>query len=253
MSVKQLVVPKSKMMASNTLNYSRLVVPNRKRSPLWKFFGFPADANGEILSKTKIVCKLCLSVFSYNQNTTNLNSHLTCKHPNDLAKLTGKTDLNKPESSQIVKLEVQKIQKRQKLDSHTFEDDIFDSLESMSDQNLDKVGDYPILVDGFSQTDCSENLLTQLKVFMVQNMIKPNVFDHIGFKSLLELVSSNGNIPHGSQVSKRTLKYVQTFRNSEFFEHFYRLWVRFSLIITDCNENQQTNLKLYLNSNGFVS
>lgn len=61
--------------------YSKIVVPSSMRSPLWKYFGFPADKNNEIITKKKIVCCICHSYIAYNKNTTNLSTHLSCRHP----------------------------------------------------------------------------------------------------------------------------------------------------------------------------
>lgn len=65
---------------SEIMPCSKIVVPASMRSPLWKFFGFPADEYNNILSKTKIVCCLCHAYFAYNKNTTNLSTHLKAKH-----------------------------------------------------------------------------------------------------------------------------------------------------------------------------
>lgn len=61
--------------------FSKIVVPSSMRSPLWKYFGFPANSNEEIITKTKIVCGICRAYIAYNKNTTNLSTHLNCKHP----------------------------------------------------------------------------------------------------------------------------------------------------------------------------
>ena len=53
-------------------------------SPVWKYFGFPAE-NGKFLEPDKkkrkrVHCKLCHRVFSYVHNTTNLRQHLQESH-----------------------------------------------------------------------------------------------------------------------------------------------------------------------------
>lgn len=67
--------------------FSEIVVPSSMRSPLWKYFGFPAYANKEIITKTKIVCGICRAYIAYNKNTTNLSTHLNCKHPEVLEEI----------------------------------------------------------------------------------------------------------------------------------------------------------------------
>lgn len=69
------------------LHYKRLVVPSNMRSIYWKCYGFPANDENEILTRTKIVCLLCKATMTYNRNTTNLRMHLQNKHKNELAAL----------------------------------------------------------------------------------------------------------------------------------------------------------------------
>lgn len=73
--------------SNETIPYSRIVVPSSMRSPLWRFFGFPADDNYAITNRKKIVCTICRTQIAYNKNTTNLSTHLHCKHPSVYAKL----------------------------------------------------------------------------------------------------------------------------------------------------------------------
>lgn len=65
----------------HTFIYKKLVVPSTMRSIYWKCYGFPANEDGEILTKVKIVCLLCKTVIAYNRNTSNLRMHLQNKHP----------------------------------------------------------------------------------------------------------------------------------------------------------------------------
>lgn len=57
------------------------------RSIYWKFFGFPATEDGDILTKVKIVCILCKTQIAYNRNTSNLRMHLQNKHAQELMEL----------------------------------------------------------------------------------------------------------------------------------------------------------------------
>lgn len=76
---------------NDMIPYSKIVVPSSMRSPLWKCFGFPANENNEIITKSKIICCLCRAYIAYNKNTTNLSTHLSCKHPDKLAQIQGKS------------------------------------------------------------------------------------------------------------------------------------------------------------------
>lgn len=74
-------------LESQVFNYEKLVVPMSMRSVYWKFYGFPASENGEILTNLKIVCILCKNVISYNRNTSNLRMHLQNKHREELIQI----------------------------------------------------------------------------------------------------------------------------------------------------------------------
>lgn len=69
------------------LFYKKLVVPMRMRSVYWKYFGFPANDDGTILTREKIVCVICKSPMIYNRNTSNLRMHLHSKHKNVFRKI----------------------------------------------------------------------------------------------------------------------------------------------------------------------
>lgn len=56
--------------------YKKLVVPVSMRSIYWKYFGFPASDDGEIITKLKIICILCKSQIAYNKNTSNLRYNI---------------------------------------------------------------------------------------------------------------------------------------------------------------------------------
>ncbi|XP_020286493.1 zinc finger BED domain-containing protein 1-like isoform X2 [Pseudomyrmex gracilis] len=78
----------AKMMDEKyTYTYKKLVVPPSMRSIYWKFFGFPATDDGDILTKVKIVCILCKTQIAYNRNTSNLRMHLQNKHAQELLEL----------------------------------------------------------------------------------------------------------------------------------------------------------------------
>ena len=59
----------------------KLVPHPNARSKAWRHFGFRADANGDIVDKKKIVCRLCRAVVAYSGNTNNLTYHLEKEHP----------------------------------------------------------------------------------------------------------------------------------------------------------------------------
>lgn len=70
--------------ADEVLNYSKIIRPTSMRSTYWKFFGFPADDSGSIITRRSVICSICGFALSYNKNTSNLKSHLRTKHPDQL-------------------------------------------------------------------------------------------------------------------------------------------------------------------------
>lgn len=105
----QMVLAKM-MEEKHTYTYKKLVVPPSMRSIYWKFFGFPATDDGDILTKVKIVCILCKTQIAYNRNTSNLRMHLQNKHAHELHEL----ESSNPPSRQIISQEnkERKAQKR---------------------------------------------------------------------------------------------------------------------------------------------
>lgn len=61
------------------LNFSRINVPKMK-SVFWKYFGFPSNENGSIITKQNVVCVLCKRVLTNHGNTTNLRAHIQSSH-----------------------------------------------------------------------------------------------------------------------------------------------------------------------------
>lgn len=72
---------------SENIFYSQLIRPTSMRSQYWKYFGFPANHTGSILSRKKIICTICNTSIAYNKNTTNLKAHLQARHEEQLLTL----------------------------------------------------------------------------------------------------------------------------------------------------------------------
>lgn len=77
----------------NGINFAQLVRPATMRSMYWRFFGFPANADGQIITREKIVCTLCCSEVAYNRNTTNLKGHLRVRHRGVLERVSSEDRL----------------------------------------------------------------------------------------------------------------------------------------------------------------
>lgn len=70
------------------IRYATIVTPASMRSSYWKYFGFPADKSRTIITRSKIICKLCKNPIAYNKNTSNLRTHLNAKHPEYTIEIT---------------------------------------------------------------------------------------------------------------------------------------------------------------------
>ena len=71
-----------------SVEFEQLVDKPKSKSKVWKHFGFPADVDGAIKHKKKIVCRLCKAVVAYSGNTTNLSHHLQRSHWRDFSELS---------------------------------------------------------------------------------------------------------------------------------------------------------------------
>ncbi|XP_055916890.1 uncharacterized protein LOC129949447 [Eupeodes corollae] len=61
------------------LTYNKIYMPKMK-SVFWKYFGYPADERGEIITKHKVICNLCKAVLTNHYNTTNIRAHIQSTH-----------------------------------------------------------------------------------------------------------------------------------------------------------------------------
>lgn len=116
------------------------------RSSHWQYFGFPADAQGNILTKKKIICTLCKSVLAYNKNTTNLKSHINAKHKEfevsrKKIKVTEGPKINQKSKNWVQKVETKpKINNYVKLMNETIKDNEYD-IEILDTNSMDELED----------------------------------------------------------------------------------------------------------------
>ena len=71
--------------------FEKLVAKPKSKTKVWKHFGFPADAHGEIMDK-KIICQLCKAIIAYLGNTSNLTYHLQQAHSQEPVELLKDSD-----------------------------------------------------------------------------------------------------------------------------------------------------------------
>ncbi|XP_039276985.1 E3 SUMO-protein ligase ZBED1 isoform X2 [Nilaparvata lugens] len=135
----------------HTFVYKKLVVPTTKRSIYWKCFGFPANEEGEILTKVKIICLLCKAVITYNGNTSNLRMHLQSKHMQELNELEASSPPKKPRVEPKPKPGKKKI-------SNMYTTDIDGALQV--DANMHIISDPSAVLE---EADSASNLRVVLK------------------------------------------------------------------------------------------
>ncbi|KAJ6641539.1 E3 SUMO-protein ligase ZBED1 [Pseudolycoriella hygida] len=131
-------------------NYSKIIRPTSMRSTYWKFFGFPADDSGTIITRRSVICSICGFALSYNKNTSNLKSHLRTKHA-DQANLACSSPAKKTKfifsPSNNVTNEMKQVYtiKQQPNDIITNSDDLIEILaEGEADDYQEPCDDYQI-------------------------------------------------------------------------------------------------------------
>ena len=74
-----------------------IIVPNAAaKSVVWTYFGFPGKPDGSIVTKTRVVCRICSQETPYKKNnTTNLFAHLERHHKEKHSKLRAPTTKSK--------------------------------------------------------------------------------------------------------------------------------------------------------------
>ncbi|XP_063988233.1 E3 SUMO-protein ligase ZBED1-like [Diachasmimorpha longicaudata] len=146
----------------HTFTYKKLVVPMSMRSVYWKFFGFPATEEGDILTKVKIVCILCKTQIAYNRNTSNLRMHLQNKHNQELVELEASTPVKKPLQS-LKDKKVQKKMLKAMHNHHIYTTNIDGTVQI--DGDIQFVTDPNISLSSLAE-DMSDDMNTPVRVMM---------------------------------------------------------------------------------------
>ncbi|XP_022190822.2 E3 SUMO-protein ligase ZBED1 [Nilaparvata lugens] len=220
-----------------TLIYDKLVVPSSMRSIYWKGYGFPADAQGEIIDKEKLVCTICKSVIKYNRNTSNLRAHLVNKHIEYVRKLEeGQPPAPSPSSSKATdKPKKKNYKKKIPVNRVMFcADAILDSSNAAEKTSIQKFfemeeheqstneGEIPALeVDIAESSSVSEvtyllnsTLDTEIgkdKVgnavidFIISDLQLPDILEAVGFQRMLASLHSPCLIPSKERFLQETL------------------------------------------------
>lgn len=194
----------SESLKKRQIPYKKLVVPIRMRSVYWQYFGFPADEDGSIITKDKIVCILCKNQMINNHNTSNLRMHLTSKHKNIMAKIDPTALLPAPKSAKPRK---PKTVGRNRDDyeynggvpkkNETKELQVVVSEEG-NEQDIsniailfpnDIVGEYNRSKDDKESVESNEMTDTIVN-FIISDLISPDIVDGTGFHCLMSNLSN---------------------------------------------------------------
>lgn len=178
------------------VQFKKLVVPTRMRSIYWKYFGFPANDDGRILTKAKIICILCKTQMTYNQNTSNLRMHLISKHRNAIQKIEPDLDIQAViESSRGRKYKMKNATRKAKemeLDAvDVQESDISNIAIVFPEGEVKEESDY---ADERDVEHCSNSLeyveITEAVTnFIIGDLISPDIVEGKGFSNLLSSIS----------------------------------------------------------------
>uniref|UniRef100_A0A1B6KMC0 BED-type domain-containing protein n=1 Tax=Graphocephala atropunctata TaxID=36148 RepID=A0A1B6KMC0_9HEMI len=236
-SITRIAVKPKKRRSSPTgsvLNYEKLVVPMTMRSVYWKCFGFPADADDEILTKDKIVCLLCKTTIQYNRNTSNLRIHLQNRHPDELVQIELETPLHKPKETSTPKMK--KVGKRLKDMGNMYSTVLNGSIDMSG--NPVGVSNYihrregellshdggksvTLVVPGMGEQNCtieslhpfmipveSKNVSDAITEFIVMDMQQPDMVEGRGFQRLIATLKSPCEIPSKNKLVEEVIPRV---------------------------------------------
>ncbi|XP_043503911.1 E3 SUMO-protein ligase ZBED1-like isoform X2 [Polistes fuscatus] len=225
-SEMQMVLAKM-MEEKHTYAYKKLVVPMSMRSIYWKFFGFPATEEGDILTKVKIVCILCKTQIAYNRNTSNLRMHLQNKHAQELLELEASTPPRRQVLSQEAKdrrAQKRKIKAELSSPQHIY--------TTTADGTVQIDGDIQFVTDpniNLSNMEDDITLAQPLRVmikdgktlsdaiaeFIIMDLQLPEVVEGHGFQRLVATLRSPCEIPSKKKLEEEIIpKIYDTFRES---------------------------------------
>jgi len=188
------------------VQFKKLVVPTRMRSIYWKYFGFPANDEGRILTKAKIVCILCKTQMTYNQNTSNLRMHLISKHRSAIQKIEPDLDIQAViESSRGRKYKMKDSAKKNLSGKNKEMQVVVTNADDVQESDISNIAivfpDGEVKVDTSDYTDDVRDVdesYAQLEYveiteavtnFIIGDLISPDIVEGKGFLNLLSSIS----------------------------------------------------------------
>ena len=188
----------------SSILYQKLVVPQSMRSIYWKFFGFPANVDGAILTRNKIVCLLCKTQIAYNRNTSNLRMHLQNKHVQELHDLEAMS----PPRKQILTAESKEKRAQKRMLKAAMASSAQHIYTTNAVGTVQIGGDIQFVTDpniNFPENCIDEDINVSPSIAKpIKFMIKGNGIDSVSTTSNpnVAFVLSNDNQQHGHSNSK---------------------------------------------------
>ncbi|CAA9998683.1 unnamed protein product [Nesidiocoris tenuis] len=232
------------------LHYKRLVVPANMRSIYWKCYGFPANDDNEILTKSKIICLLCKSTMTYNRNTTNLRMHLQNKHKNELAALelmqpspsNKKGDPDKRSIKKPKRPSTGPSAKAGTTQQHPQVVQVF-PINNSSTSGLDQAVEKVEPLQNYTMVD-GKAIAEAIAEFVILDLQNPDIVEGKGFQRLIGTLKSPCEIPSKALLTDELIPKIYDVVKQQVLQEISTLTVNTSLSIEDwvssCGDNYST-------------
>ena len=158
-----------------SVEFEQLVDKPKSKSKVWKHFGFPADVDGAIKHKKKIVCRLCKAVVAYSGNTTNLSHHLQRSHWQEFSELSERGG-DKPGPS-----------------------------TSPTAKQLTLPGAVERSIPFPHDSEKHKRLVNATADFICQGLQPLRVVDEVSFRGLLEIAEPRFQLPHRTHFTDKVI------------------------------------------------
>ncbi|KAH7645476.1 hypothetical protein HUG17_1014 [Dermatophagoides farinae] len=202
-------VKNTKCLLCQSTYLVRVVPLPHARSEVWTYFGFVANDDGQIMDRTKVVCKICASTFCYSGNTTNFYSHLKSMHSEvQMRNISSKTA------------------RQMKRSYSNFLDDGGDSMDAVGTSNDSyyhhqnnntgiTLDDEPLPDRSLDSIIFVEDITQCLLDFLVTDCRPLCVLQGKGFQRLLRLLAPGYVMPDKQKLSNALRKRYEELRKTE--------------------------------------
>lgn len=174
------------------VKYEKLVVPSRMRSSYWKYFGFPADEDGKMITKDIVVCGLCKGQMIYNRNTSNLKMHLGSRHKSALQTVEKREERIDGSLENIISNsdeESFKVPGDAKTRQVIISEDTYDSNISIIFPSKEEMPQYESsgnISEAYESTDINDAIMN----FLITDLVSPKIVEGKGFNNFVSLLAN---------------------------------------------------------------